>query len=133
MFRGFLKGRYGMDSLTFVILAFSLIFIGRKYVWVLGVILIIWAIFRVLSKDYEKRNHELQVFNNIFQKIAQSLMKATYSLRNKYYSYKSRQQQKSHYVFLKCPKCRNKLRLPINKGKLMVTCPVCKYEFIKET
>ncbi|HBQ64708.1 MAG TPA: hypothetical protein DD727_07270 [Clostridiales bacterium] len=32
-----------------------------------------------------------------------------------------------------CPQCKNKLRLPRNRGRLKVTCPVCKHEFFKKT
>ncbi len=133
MFKNFMKDRYGLDNLTFIILAFALIFVTYKYVWIISVLLVGWALFRVLSKNRQKRVHELQVYSAIINKIVQWIMKGIYKLKSRRTGYKSRQQQKQFHVFVKCPKCKNKLRLPKNKGKLMVTCPVCKQEFIKKT
>ena len=32
-----------------------------------------------------------------------------------------------------CEKCQAKLRLPINKGQIKITCPRCKNEFVSRT
>jgi len=36
-------------------------------------------------------------------------------------------------INIKCPFCSQKLRIPINKGKLLITCPICQNKFISET
>lgn len=140
MLRKFFYGRYGVDSFTLVILLVSLLLANIKYVWILGAGLTGYALFRTFSRNMEKRRIELKAFE-----------KATYGLRKflaplnaavarggvtayrKLSLYKTRLQQSREYVFIKCVKCKNTLRLPRNKGKLSVTCPVCKTEFIKKT
>jgi len=54
-------------------------------------------------------------------------------IKNKITFYKNIIEQRKYYVFFKCPKCKKTLRLPKNKGKLKVTCPICKYELFKKT
>ncbi|MBQ7875202.1 MAG: zf-TFIIB domain-containing protein [Oscillospiraceae bacterium] len=39
----------------------------------------------------------------------------------------------SGYDYLHCPKCGTNLRVPLNKGKIEVKCPNCKYTFITTT
>ena len=38
-------------------------------------------------------------------------------------------QYKKQYKILKCPKCKQKLRVPRGKGKITVTCKRCSHEF----
>ena len=37
------------------------------------------------------------------------------------------------YTVIRCPKCETRMRIPKGKGKLKITCPKCKNEFIHET
>ena len=37
------------------------------------------------------------------------------------------------YEVIKCPNCDARLRLPKNKGKIVVNCPKCKTSFEKDT
>lgn len=140
MLREFFNGRYGMDNLTLALLLSAAILININYIWIAGVVLLGYGIFRVLSKNIDKRYQELQRFNKIANKVSRYLnpvvmiiAKGLQSLYKKYVIYKTRLQQRKQYVFTKCPECKNILRLPRNKGKLSVTCPVCKFEFLKKT
>ena len=40
-----------------------------------------------------------------------------------------------HYPdrYFRCPNCSSTLRVPKGKGKICITCPVCRKEFIKKT
>lgn len=40
-----------------------------------------------------------------------------------FYAYNNR-------IIIKCSRCLNNMRVPLDKGKIMVTCPVCRKEFI---
>ena len=35
--------------------------------------------------------------------------------------------------YFNCPKCRQTVRVPRNKGKIAITCPKCREKFIKKT
>lgn len=132
MFRNFFRGRYGLDNLSLVLLLAAVIFLQIKYLWVIGYGLFGYVIFRTISKDINKRNQEQQKFSKLTKRFA-GLNKGLKAIRKKYAEYKIRVQQRKLYVFLRCPKCKKTLRLPKNKGKLSVTCPVCKGEFLKKT
>jgi ribosomal protein S27E len=139
MFRKFSAGRYGIDNLTIALLLISAIFLNRKYLWLIGLCLSGYAIFRAVSKDKQKRLKELQQFNLLYEKAGKFLqllllaaVKGVQSLFKNSNALVTRLRQRKDYVFIKCPKCRNTLRLPRNKGKLIITCPVCKLEFVKK-
>ncbi len=140
MWRKFFAGRYGMDNLTLVLVFLSVILLNLNYVWIAGVALLGYSVFRITSRNIEKRRQELQSFERATAGIRKLLAPAsgamTRGLMSLYKSsanYKTRLQQRKTFVFVKCKKCKNTLRLPRNKGKLMATCPVCKAEFTIKT
>ena len=118
--RSFMAGRYGTDRLNMVILCsglgasilsvlvpvppFNLVF------WALSYALMIWAIFRSLSRNTYKRYQENRKFLQIFDRL------------------KDRQHR-----YFDCPKCRQMVRGPRGKGKISITCPRCREKFIKKT
>ena len=46
---------------------------------------------------------------------------------------KKRWAQRGTYRFFKCPQCRQTVRVPKGRGKICITCPKCKTEFIKKS
>lgn len=40
------------------------------------------------------------------------------------------QYQIDNKITINCVQCLNKLKVPVDKGKILVTCPVCKKEFV---
>ncbi len=118
--RSFMTGRYGTDRLNMVILCaglaasvlsvlvpvqpFQLIFWGLSYA------LMIWAIFRTMSRNTYKRYQENRKFLQVFDRL------------------KDRQHR-----YFDCPKCRQMVRVPRGKGKIAITCPRCKEKFVKKT
>ena len=46
---------------------------------------------------------------------------------------KKRWAQRSTYRFYKCPQCKQTVRVPKGRGKICITCPKCKTEFIKKS
>jgi len=133
MLRKIFQGKYGFDNLSLVLVLGAGIFFNIKYLWIFGVALLGYALFRAFSKDINNRYAELQKFNKIILKIWKSINVIIQWIRNQYNFNKLRFQQRKQYVFLKCPKCKKTLRLPKNKGKLKVNCPMCKHEFFKQT
>ena len=116
----FMSGRYGTDRLNMMILCaglvasllsimisvqpFNLIF------WALSYVLMIWAIFRSLSRNTYKRYQENRKFLQVYDRL------------------KDRQHR-----YFDCPKCRQTVRVPRGKGKISITCPRCKEKFVKKT
>lgn len=136
MWQRFLAGRYGMDNFTLVLIFVSVVLINLNYVWIAGVGLLGYSVFRMMSRNIEQRRKELQSFDKattgirkLMAPAAEAAARGLMSLYRKSVNYKARLQQRKTFVFVKCIKCKNTLRLPRNKGKLVATCPVCKTEF----
>jgi hypothetical protein len=140
MFRDYFRGRYGVDSLAYVLFFIAIILVRFQYGWVLSVALLGIIFFRIFSKNRNKRMQEQQKLNQWVHKILQMFKRqnaaingGSGTMKGKFVDFKKMSELRKHFVFLKCPKCKNSLRLPKNKGRLQVTCPVCKFEFIKKT
>ncbi|MBE6531927.1 MAG: hypothetical protein E7676_00270 [Ruminococcaceae bacterium] len=120
----FMIGRYGIDSLYhfLVVLCFVLIvvnlFVGSLVISILETALLIYAAFRVLSRNIYKRQRE----NMFFLKITEKPREFFKLLKCKF------RDRKTH-VYKKCPSCKNNLRLPKKKGKHTVSCPCCQNRF----
>ena len=118
--RSFMAGRYGTDRLNMVILCTGLAasilstLVGAAPLnlifWLLSYGLMIWAIFRSLSRNTYKRYQENRKFMQFFDRL------------------KDRQHR-----YFDCPKCRQMVRVPRGKGKISITCPRCREKFIKKT
>ena len=118
--RSFMSGRYGSDRLNMVSLCagrvasiLSSLFRNlnaRMIFLVLSYALMIWAIFRALSRNTYKRYQENRRFLLIFDRLKDR--------NNRYFN---------------CPKCRQTVRVPRGKGKISITCPRCREKFIRKT
>ena len=126
-FRRLMMGRYGVDQLTWVLLALSLLLslcgsIVRTNV--LGILC--WAVLvvcylRIFSRNIYARQQENQ-----------KLLQFWWKLKNGRSKRPSREQRKNFRVF-SCPTCKQKLRVPRGKGKISISCPKCGRSFIKKT
>ena len=124
----FMMGRYGADQLSRVLLFVSLGILilsmltrwGLLY-W-LAFLLMAYVYFRMLSRNVQKRYAENQKFLNF-----------RYRLVAKKDAQKKQWAQRDVYRYFKCPNCRQKVRVPKGKGKICITCPKCRIEFIKKT
>ena len=145
----FMIGRYGGDQLGLALIIVSfvlqlvLMFFSRiPYIVRLIVTLpIYYELFRMLSKNIQKRRAENDWFLNLISRFRKNggngYNKNYYS--NPYGSYgydynsykKSNQQKKDkkNFKYFKCPNCATKLRVPKGKGKLTITCPKCRQSF----
>jgi len=116
----FMMGRYGTDKLNTWILGAGLVlcivsmFIHFAPVnWALttcSYALMFLAIFRTLSRNTYKRYRENRRFLMILDRF----------------------KDREHRHF-DCPKCRQPVRVPRGKGKIMITCPKCREKFQKKT
>ena len=131
--RKFLDGRYfRSDELSIallsvtVILGISGLIAGIPMLYYLADVFFLVYIFRNYSRNIERRVAEnakfMEIFGPFFRKVAEPFKNVFNRVRDR----------KTH-VYLKCPSCKQTLRLPRGKGKLKVSCPKCKTEFYKTT
>ncbi len=124
----FMYGRYGVDSfgkfLTgfgFAALIFTL-FLPWRLFYLLAWAAIIYAYFRMFSKNIYKRSAENQAF-----------LKYTARIRGFFWKQKNLMaQRKTHHIY-KCPSCKQKIRVPKGKGKIEIRCPKCQTTFIRRS
>jgi hypothetical protein len=127
------NGRNGIDGLSVFLLAVAMLFLPYRWTWIIALILIAYAIFRCFSKDISKRRAEQWRFQSGAIAVGRFFVRHTAGIR-KHFSFQSlKWKNRKTTVYVKCPKCKGKLSLPRNKGKLAVTCTVCGHEFIKKT
>lgn len=53
--------------------------------------------------------------------------------RRKIEGWKQQWRERKTHRYFRCPKCRQKMRAPRNKGKIRVTCSKCREVFVKKT
>lgn len=133
----FMSGRYGVDEFEKFMLIFyiaiwivSYIFMFSKVVYLIleliGFAVLIFTIFRFLSKDISKRQEENQKFiqyKNKFNNYIHNFFKVKISRAKR---------RKEHHLY-RCPKCRQILSVPKGKGKIKIICPKCGYTFKKRS
>ena len=127
-FQRFMYGRYGMDGLgqflLWAAIACMLLswFVKGPIFHTLATVLLILAYFRMFSRNVQKRYQENCTYYRYTNKIRDFFKKQK--------SYM--QQSKTHHIY-KCPKCKQKIRIPRGKGKVAITCRRCGTEFIKNS
>lgn len=122
----FMSGRYGTDQLNQFLFGFSLVCLiislfGFSIFSKIALALIIIYAYRMLSKNYNQRYQENQIYLKNSEKI-----RWRYNELKKNFAYK-----KTHKIF-KCSKCGKKLSVPRGKGKIEISCP-CGNKFQKKS
>jgi len=124
----FMTGRYGPDQLSIALLFLSLLLSIVLFFFpstVLGFIVYVPSIvflFRILSKNIVRRREENNKFLKIWTPIFSWFNKKQYRIKD----------SKTHKYY-SCPSCKQPVRVPKGKGKIRISCPKCKIEFIKKT
>ena len=117
----FMRGRNGMDNLNkalfiiVIILDVICIFIKKRVVYSIFWLVSILILYRFLSKNLVARQRE----NDKFQGFTR-INKMKYDMRK-------------DYKIFKCKVCGRNIRVPRGKGKIEVTCPVCKNKTVHRT
>lgn len=132
-FQRMMYGRYGNDQLgTFCFAAYivvwmvSLFFKGTRIALVLnglGYVFVIAYFFRFFSRNIYKRQQENQKYLKIFNQV------------KNYFKFLKLKFTERHGVkkLYRCPKCHQIIRVPKGRGKIAITCPKCRFEFIRRT
>ncbi len=127
-FRNFMSGRYGVDELSrfsmviLLILLILSVLIGNPVTDGILIALLAVSYFRIFSRNVQKRHQENEKYLQIRNRLFGKWNKEKYMM----------EQRKEFHIY-KCPNCRQKIRIPKRKGKLSITCPKCRTEFVKNT
>ena len=127
-FTRFMQGRNGVDQLSqflniVVIVLFVLsLFIKWKPIYWLAIALLVYMYFRIFSRNIPKRSVENQKFCNM-----------RYDFAIKKNNWKKEWEQRKIYSFFRCPMCHQKVRVPKGRGKICITCPKCRQEFVRRS
>lgn len=124
----FMYGRNGFDSYSFFLFIVAIVIsTANFFVWnywaslilyVLQLLILGYAVFRILSKNIYKRSAE----NRRYQKIWNAV-KSFFVLQ------KNRIRDIKTHRYRKCKYCKATLRLKRRRGKHTVRCPKCRGEF----
>ncbi len=126
--RQFMTGRYGADQLSRMYLIIAIVFMVLSMFtrwnpfYLAAVVILVYTYYRMFSRNISKMYAQNQKYLN-----------ARYKLVAKWQAFKKRFSQRKEYRFFKCPGCKQRVRVPRGKGKISITCPRCKYEFIKKS
>lgn len=127
-FRQWMVGRYGSDQLglcmmtVYLLLSILGMVFRNSVLIIIMYVLFILTIFRMFSKNVSKRYAENQKF-----------LSMTAPIRGKMKSFLRRCKQRKTHKFYKCRTCGQIIRVPRGKGKICISCPKCRHEFIKKT
>jgi len=119
-----MAGRNGPDQLAVTVLAAAVVFyllesfLNIYWLSFLPVLLLAYALFRIISRNVQKRRDENTRFLRFFGKFRTSI-----SAR------KERLSQSKDFKFFSCPACKATLRVPRGKGKIKITCSKCGQRF----
>ena len=133
-FARFMYGRNGPDQLSRALLW---VYIG---LWIVSMVLgalkldvlpaicgvlmyvvLVYIFFRMFSKNLYKRREENSKF-----------LQKTWKLRSQISGAKARHADKDHKYFI-CKQCKTVCRVPVGKGKIIITCPKCRAQIQAKT
>lgn len=126
--RRFMYGRYGVDQYSRAVIIFGLVisliasFTRIPAIMFLSYIPIVYAFFRILSKNVQKRARENFVYCEIIRKLKVKLNNFKLLIIG----------TKTHKYF-RCKSCKQMIRIPRGKGKVSISCPKCRKEFVSRT
>lgn len=127
-FRRWMIGRYGSDSLgrflsgaALVLILLAMLFRLPALDW-LGLGLLAVCYWRMFSRDTGRRAAE----NAAFWHWKERALGGARQRRAEW-------AQRKSYLYCRCPGCRQKLRVPRGHGRIQITCPKCKTEFLKKS
>ena len=124
----FMYGRYGTDELSRLYLGLAMVCLviyavfGFALIYFAGILLIGYNLYRSFSRNAAKMSAQNQKYLSWrYQRVV------------KWNNEKKHWAQRKEYRFYKCPGCRQKVRVPRGRGRIAITCPKCRAEFIKKS
>lgn len=122
-----MQGRHGNDRLNQFIMILALIclvisFFGGNIFYLIALMLMIYAYFRMFSRKIYQRNAENQWY------LKKEMIVRSFFQGKK----KEMSQRRTHHIY-KCPSCKQKIRVPKGRGRIEIRCQKCGTKFIKNS
>lgn len=127
-FAQFMQGRYGVDQLAsflnalLLILIIGNLFLGSRILELAVILLFIFSYARIFSRNHSRCYKQNQWF-----------LDKTSGIRRIFAKEKAYQTIRKDYHIYTCSQCKQKIKIPKGKGKIIVTCPKCGNEFKKRS
>lgn len=126
--RRMMYGRYGSDSLNnaLLVLCLAMMLAGQFFaihlIVLLALALLLLCYFRMFSRNIPARYAENQKFLHVFTPFTRKIS-----------AKRAQWKDRKNHRYLKCPNCKMTLRVPRGRGKISVSCPKCKNQFITKS
>ena len=123
----FMMGRNGLDDLArhlyilgwvFIMLN---IFFNNAGLYILSLVVLGYALFRMSSKNVVRRQQENTVYLGLISKPKRTWLQ-----------WQRRWKERKTHCFFRC-QCGTMLRVPKGKGEVIITCPNCHRQMTKRT
>lgn len=144
----FMQGRYGLDPfgkfllIAGMLMTFASSFVGSRIAYFLGIAMLIYAYFRITSKNHSKRfkeNLKYEAVRAKFSGIKNPAAGGRGSQKNWAQKVKetggaaTEEDETKYYNFYRCRNCGQIVRVPKGKGTVKITCPQCGNSFTDRT
>ena len=126
-FARFMQGRHGTDNLSLFTLITGLVcslvasFTGIGLLSLIGMALYIWTIFRMFSRNNEKRWAENRKY-----------IELTSGWKTKISQFIKRIKNRRDYRYFKCPNCKVLMRAKRGAGEMDISCFRCGFQYKKK-
>ncbi len=125
--RRFMAGRYGSDAFGHflawaALVLFVLGMLSRRGFYWLGLAVLAYSYYRMLSRDIARRRAE----NDWYWQKRNAVLRRAQQLRRRFALRRS-------YRYFRCPQCRQALRIPRGRGKVSIDCPKCGNHFVRKS
>jgi len=120
-------GRHGADQLSLFLMGLYMVLyvmaglLGVEPLRWFGLVFLVLAAFRTLSRNHEKRSAENAKFTMLLRPLLQWI------------KYQRTVRRDKEHRYFKCPNCGQQLRAPRGKGRIHVTCRTCGVSFEENT
>ncbi len=106
-------------SLFWLVVFLILAGLGRIFppLWIPALVALIYLLFRLFSKNAERRQMENARFLALFRSVKDGFRK------------RKTLQTDREYIYFNCPTCGQRMRLPRGVGRVKITCRGCSSEF----
>ena len=120
--KNFFQRHPGADfySLFWLLVFLVLSGLGRFFppLWIPALVALVYLLFRIFSKNAERRQMENARFLALFRSVKEGFGKKRTITRTD-----------KDYTYFSCPSCGQRMRLPRGVGKVRITCSGCGNQF----